>query len=423
MKQAILIFEDEFVKNLFPLAYTRPVYDLRCGILTIKEKIERDLPDYTIILHARNYLTDVIKAKFPSAYVNEIPDEIDECILINGTIIPEDNIKNLPALNNTEETIYLNNQRVAFARIKEKNIKKLAGLLNSTINFNNFEGITRVKTDVKLALYPWDFVNNNGSQIKLDFLRLVNKGENNIRGEIYEGVHLINKQSIYIGEGSKIKPGVVIDAEEGPVFIDREVTVFPNAVIEGPCYIGRASKIKTGAKIYENTSIGPVCKIGGEVEESIVHSYSNKQHDGFLGHAYLGQWVNLGADTNNSDLKNNYSNVRVFINDEPVDSGSMFVGLTMGDHSKSAINTMFNTGTVVGLCANIFGAGFPEKYIPSFTWGFGSGMSTYRLEKSFEVAAKVMKRRNIDFTEADKKLLSKIFELTSEERKKRNLPE
>ena len=227
--------------------------------------------------------------------------------------------------------------------------------------------MNKVEVHIKYVTYPWDLVSINGEQIISDFDLLIDRNDEMIKGKVYENVSMVNKENIFIDENADVKPGVVLDAEEGPIYIGKGAKVFPNAVIEGPCYIGDKSQIKVGAKIYENTSIGPVCKVGGEVEESIIHSYSNKQHDGFFGYAYLGCWVNLGADTNNSDLKNNYVNVKVFINDEQVDSGSMFVGLIMGDHSKSGINTMFNTGTVVGVSCNVYGPGFPESY-HSFMW-------------------------------------------------------
>ncbi len=190
----------------------------------------------------------------------------------------------------------------------------------------------------------------------------------------------------------------------------------------GPCSIGNGTIVKAGARIYEDTSVGEVCKVGGEVESSIIHSFSNKQHDGFLGHSYLGMWVNLGADTNNSDLKNNYGSVKVVINDEQIDSGSQFMGLTMGDHAKTAINTMFNTGTVVGVACNVFGGGFPPKYIPSFTWGGPEAITTYAMERSIEVAKRAMARRNVQLTDATERLLKKIFDLTRDERRKRGMP-
>ena len=181
-------------------------------------------------------------------------------------------------------------------------------------------------------------------------------------------------------------------------------------------FVGEGSSIKAGAKIYENTSIGEICKVGGEVEASIIHSCANKQHDGFLGHSYLGMWVNLGADTNNSDLKNNYGNVKVVINGSSVDSGSQFVGLTMGDHSKSGINTMFNTGTVVGVSCNVFGADFPPKYIPSFCWGGAKGLDVYDLAKSVEVARSVQARRKHTMSDSEAEVLRVVFEATKRER-------
>jgi UDP-N-acetylglucosamine diphosphorylase/glucosamine-1-phosphate N-acetyltransferase len=272
------------------------------------------------------------------------------------------------------------------------------------------------EVEVQLIEYPWDLVHQNGPQIDADWKLSGYHGQ--IEGHIYDGAILINRDEIFVGQGAKVKPGAILDAESGPVIIEPGATIFPNAAIEGPAFIGEKSLIKIGAKIYEGTSIGEVCKVGGEVEETIIHSYSNKQHDGFLGHSYLGMWVNLGADTNNSDLKNNYGNVKVYVDGEMVDSGSMFVGLTMGDHSKSGINTMFNTGTVVGVSCNVYGGGFPPKFIPSFTWGGAEGLVEYRLDKALETARAVMSRRKIDLTSADEELMRGIFEATAKERAK-----
>jgi UDP-N-acetylglucosamine diphosphorylase/glucosamine-1-phosphate N-acetyltransferase len=208
----------------------------------------------------------------------------------------------------------------------------------------------------------------------------------------------------------------VLDAEDGPIFIDEGATIMANASLQGPLFVGAKSTIKMGAKIYEGTSIGPVCKVGGEVEESIFHAYSNKQHEGFLGHAYLGEWVNLGADTNNSDLKNNYGTVRVHIDGKTIDSGLLFVGLFMGDHAKSGINTMFNTGTVVGVMSNVFGADYPDKLVPSFAWGGAASCETYACEKALQVARRVMARRNRELTKAQEAVLRQVFELTAHER-------
>ena len=274
--------------------------------------------------------------------VNQISG--NSCLFINGQIIVDKNFVSQVSLDD-EDTVYLSGGMLAAVKLSGKNLKSVK--INSTDSFTllNFKEIPKRNINAKYINYPWDLVNNNGEQIISDFELLTSKNNlKKIQGTVYEGAILLNKENIFIDEGSKIKPGVVLDAEAGPIFIGRNVWVYPNAVIEGPAYIGDNSRIKISAKIYENTSIGPSCKVGGEVEESIIHSYSNKQHDGFLGHSYLASWVNLGADTNNSDLKNNYSSVKVIINGEKIDSGSLFAGLIMGDHSKAGINTMFNTG-------------------------------------------------------------------------------
>lgn len=420
MSKTICIYEDNQYSNLLPLVYFRPVYDLRCGILTLREKIENNFSDTTVILNCRDYLQETMSEKNPDYHVNEIGDGINTCLFINGRLVVDNKItKELSELK--ENTVLICSGSVIAVNasgdllnlLKEK-VKNVLDF--ESVNFSKMNNVTQKEVNAKLLNYYWNFVEQNGDEIINDFNNLVDRNSEMIKGKVYEGVFLLNKDEIFIDEDAKIKPGVVLDAEEGPIYISKGVKIFSNAVIEGPCFIGEKSQIKIGAKIYENTSIGEVCKVGGEVEESIIHSYSNKQHDGFLGHAYLGCWVNIGADTNNSDLKNNYGSVKVTVNRKTIDSGSMFVGLTMGDHSKTSINTMFNTGTVVGASTNIFGSGFPPKSVPSFGWGGSDSMGTYMLSKAIDVAEKVMKRRKIDLTEADKKLFSKIYEITEDER-------
>jgi len=415
MVQAICIYENINYQNLLPLVYFRPVYELRCGILTLKEKIELSYRNIPVILHSREYLTETLRLKYPNYSVNNLPQNISSCLFINGSVVANSNIINQILLDG-EDIIYYNKNGIIAAKLSGKYLEDIRKNFSSTLDFEIIKDVPKKNIEVVNINYPWDLVNLNGSEIISDFERLVDKSQPLIKGKIYEGVHLIEPNNIFIDEGTKIKPGVVLDAESGPIYIGKNVKIFPNAAIEGPCFIGDGSAIKIGAKIYENTSIGEVCKVGGEVECSVIHSYSNKQHDGFLGHAYLTQWINLGADTNNSDLKNNYSSVKVTINNKVIDSGSMFMGLIMGDHSKSAVNTMFNTGTVVGVCCNVFGSGFPPKFIPSFSWGGSDKMTVYELEKSIEVAKRVMARRNVEFTDAYKKLYEKIFEITETER-------
>ncbi|HMK39802.1 MAG TPA: transferase, partial [Bacteroidota bacterium] len=314
------------------------------------------------------------------------------------------------------DALYVSGEVLVGARLSGRALDALRSRVPEFPGISSFPGLPAAAVSPKMVSYPWDLVNFNGAEIVSDFMLLAPERSLRMRGTLYEGAHLINPGNIVIGEGSKVKPGVVLDGETGPIWIGNNVTVFPNAVIEGPAFIGDRSLIKVGAKIYENTSIGPVCKVGGEVEGAVIHSFSNKQHDGFLGHAYLGMWVNLGADTNNSDLKNNYGNVKLVIDGETVDSGSMFMGLVMGDHSKSSINSMFNTGTVVGVSSNVFGSGFPPKSVPSFAWGGAEGVKTYELERALEVARRVMGRRKMVLSEAEEKMLRAVFDLTRKER-------
>ncbi len=419
MVDNICIFEDINYSRLLPLVYFRPVYDLRCGILTLREKISKQYPGVSVSLHCRSYLKGLVEQQNPNLHVNEFSGK--SCLFINGRIIADDTLKSKINLN-SDNKVYFKGDTCIAAKVSGSKLDLLKHRLSDLFSLSSFEGFEKEEIDANIINYPWNLVNTNGEQIVSDFKILTKdiKGDK-VKGKIYEGAYLLNRDNIYIGDGSKIKPGAVLDAEGGPIYIGNNVEVFPNSTIEGPAYIGDDSKIKVGAKIYEDTSIGPVCKIGGEVEASIIHSYSNKQHDGFLGHSYLGMWVNLGADTNNSDLKNNYSNVKVTINNELIDTGSMFVGLTIGDHSKSGINTMFNTGTVVGVFSNIYGGGFPSKHIPSFSWGGSESLVTYNIEKSIEVAKRVMNRRKLEMTEIDKELLKKVFELTKEERIKKGM--
>lgn len=405
----ICLFEDEHVARLHPLTLTRPVYDLRCGMSLLREKIARRFPGSRLHLFCRDYLAEVVRETMPGAPVNEIPAE--NCLFINGRFILGEKLPTLAS----REVVWKKDGEIAAAWINGHRLATLAQIKDGVIPTAWFDGLPVEEIDGTFIRYPWDLVHHNPAQIKNDFAYFNRGGQ--ILGKIYPNVTLLNEQNIYLGPGAKIKPGVVLDAEDGPIYIDEGATIMANASLQGPLFIGAKSSIKMGAKIYEGTSIGEVCKVGGEVEESIIHSFSNKQHEGFLGHAYLGQWVNLGADSNNSDLKNNYGTVKVYVNGEMVDSGLMFVGLTMGDHAKCGINTMFNTGTVVGVMSNIFGAGYPDKFVPSFAWGDSGSMETYALDKALEVARRVMARRKIVLSKAQEKMLRRVFEVTAAERK------
>ncbi len=418
----ICLFEDKHTDNFYPLTLSRPVYDLVCGTKTIREKIFSYFKEYKNSIHCRGYLKSLLSAQNPSVPVNQIVD--NECLFINGRLINDKGFFDSEVLKQKEDFIFTSKGNVVAAKLSGKNLDVIKSQFNDVLNFDLLSNIKTIEVDVLLAEYIWDLIRFNKDEIENDFAVLYDEkkksDEEKIKGKVYNGVHLLSPDNIIIEEGAIIKPGCVIDASSGPVIIDKNVYLYPNVVIEGPVYIGENSKIKAGAFIYDGVSIGSVCKVGGEVEASIIMPYSNKQHAGFLGHAYLGSWCNLGADTNNSDLKNNYSSVKVNLNGNEIDSGMQFLGLIMGDHSKTAINTMFNTGTVVGFSCNIFDSGFPPKLIPSFMWGGSQSLSTYDLNKSIEVAKKVFARRSKEFSVEDEKLFRIIFDKTAELRNRLN---
>ncbi len=354
--------------------------------------------------------------------VNELTAK--NVLFINGRAIVDQNFAAKIPLEGDSDVLYVNDDKVVAARVGASKLKSLKNNLAGLFSLSDFDGLMREEVDIAMINYSWDLIKHNGEQLRADFetLKKHHRGKKN-KFKKYPGAYLLNPKNIIIGEGSVIKPGVVIDAENGPVYIGKNVQIMSFSTIIGPAYIGDNSIVKVGAKIYQDCSVGPVCKVGGEIEATIMHSYANKQHDGFLGHSYLGAWVNCGAGTVTSDLKNNYSSVKVYVNGEPVDSGSQFVGVTIGDHSKTAINSTFNTGTVIGVSSNVFGTGFPPKYVPSFSWGAaGETFTTYNTDRAIDVAKKVMARRKIAMTDAEEKLFRKLFDLTSDERRKRGMP-
>ena len=410
----ICIFEDEKYSNFYPLTLSHPVYDLVCGARTLKEKITAVFDGADVSLHSRKYLQEVVKLENQDYAVNEINSE--QCVFINGRIAEPNKLAALIQKAGEEDIVFKNVDTIVLAKVSGSNLKEIKNNLPETFSVNSFAGIPSVKTEIKCYNYLWEMIEKNGKEIVSDIEELRNTGYFVSHLDDFIGVNFVNPDEIFIRRNVTIKPSVVIDASNGPVLIDEDAFIYPNAVIEGPAYIGKSTKIKSGAAIYENVSIGNVCKVGGEVEDTIILPYSNKQHAGFIGHAYLGSWVNLGADTNCSDLKNNYSTIKVKLNGKTIDTGSQFLGVIIGDHSKSAINTMFNTGTIVGFSSNIYGAGFPDKYIPSFSWGGADGLTTYDLQKSIQTAKVVFGRRDKEFTDVHGQLFETIFNLTKDER-------
>ena len=416
MKISICLFEDENYSNLLPLVYLRPVYDLRCGILTLREKIESRFNGMEITLHSRNYLENVLRERCPNNKVNNFL--MTKMLFINGRIIINDKLMKLITKLDLN-CLLKNGENIIAALLDAGNIKRIISHSTDRFDFEAVKELPTTEIDATLIAYPWDLVNLNGEEIINDYKLLTKKRKSDFPK--FKAVEIANKKNVFVSRGVKIDPYVFLDASAGPIFLGKNVRIMSHSSVQGPCFIGNNSTIKMHASIYHNTSIGEACKVGGEVESSIIHSYSNKQHEGFLGHSYLGSWVNIGASTNNSDLKNNYSSVDVVVNGKQINSGSQFVGLIMGDHSKTAINVMFNTGTNVGISCNIFGSGFPPKYIPSFCWGGSDFLRTYNLNKSCEVAELVMKRRSVKFTNAEKELIEAVFNFTEQERTAKNI--
>jgi len=407
------LFEDKGYSNLQPLTYLHPTFDLRCGMFLLREKIEKRAGGKKVDYFVRTILKDFMAEKYPQKQINTFGE--DDYLFLNGRgLFTETLLKQL--LKIKESTLFMNGNLVVAAYILKEHLNQLIYREDGTIDFSPIAHKQEAAEGAKLLAYSWEFVHENPGEIKNDYA-FATKGKKSPR-KIRPGVFYKNPGKVWISKTAQVDPGVVIDASDGPVFIDDDARIFPQATIIGPAYIGKKSLIKIGAKLYEGVSIGEVCKVGGEVEESIIHSYSNKQHDGFLGHAYLGQWVNLGADTNNSDLKNNYGSVRVYINGEEVNTGMTFVGLTMGDHSKSGINTMFNTGTIAGIMCNVYGSDFLPKWIPSFSWGGSAGLVEFDIDKALAVARKVMGRRKVNLGAAEEKLIRFWFEQTRSQRQK-----
>lgn len=421
MSAHICLFEDIHYPNLQPLVYFRPTFNLRCGILSLKEKVHYAYPKAEISLHCRTYIADYMRLRNPDYSINAI--DADSCLFINGRAVVDASFAQAIPVTGEPDMLYVQGDTVVAARVSSVKLKQLKSHLNGIFSLSDFDGLPVRQTEATLITYPWELIKQNGAQLRQDFVTLQKAEKKRIALKKFPGVHILNPKQVHVGNGSTIMPGVVIDAGNGPVHIGKNVQIMPFSVIIGPAYIGDGTIVKAGAKIYQDCSIGPVCKVGGELEATIMHSYSNKQHDGFLGHSYLGAWVNCGAGTVTSDLKNNYGSVKVYVNGEPVDSGMQFVGVTIGDHSKTAINSTFNTGTVIGVSSNIFGTGFPPRYVPSFSWGAaGETFTTYNIDKAMGVAAKMMLRRNIELSEQEEKLFRKIFDLTGDERRKRGMP-
>ncbi|WP_299061250.1 GlmU family protein [uncultured Polaribacter sp.] len=386
-----ILFDGDVRKSLLPFTYTRPVADIRIGILTIREKWEKRLG-----LTTTTITEEYLEEKYPMV-------EMEQNILINASFCPTKNLVEKVKNLSENEAIFKGDDVIAFYTKDSQ----------EEVNFDAYKQI-EFEEELIQVKNTWDIFSLNYQAIQQDFDILT---EGRTSQPIPEGTRYINKENIFIEEGAEIT-FATLNASSGPIYIGRDAVVLENSAVKGPFAMCDHAVLKMGAKIYGGTTLGPYCKVGGEVSNAVLFGYSSKGHDGYLGNSVLGEWCNLGADTNNSNLKNNYAEVKLWDYETGrfAKTGLQFCGLMMGDHSKCGINTMFNTGTVVGVSANIFGSGFPRNFVPSFSWGGASGFTEYKTNKVFEVAEVVMKRRDIVFDEKDQKILEHVFEETKQYR-------
>ena len=387
-----ILFDGPSRQNLLPFTFTRPVADIRVGILTIREKWEAYL-DSTTTTVTEDYLSE----KYPMV-------EMEANIMINASYLPSLQLVEMIKDLSENQAIFKDEDVVAFyANEGEENI-----------DFNTYEAIELDSDCIKIE-YTWDIFSKNAEAIQEDFNWLTKDRKSQ---PIPEMVVALHSENIFIEAGAKL-PFCSLNATNGPIYIGKDAEIMEGCMIRGPFALCNNAVVKMGAKIYGATTIGPYSKVGGEINNSVIFGCTSKGHDGYLGNSVLGEWCNLGADTNNSNLKNNYAEVRLwnYQTEGFAKTGLQFCGLMMGDHSKCGINTMFNTGTVVGVSANIFGSGFPRNFVPSFSWGGNSGFSTYLTKKAFEVARLVLARRNMELTPQDEAILEHIFEETKRYRR------
>lgn len=401
--EPIVIFEDEAFRQLLPLTYWRTCFELRTGYARLVDHILASLGGSDVSYYCRPVMAAVTAERFAQP-VNRVPAG-EAAVFINGRLLLTDSLDLGPMPSAQWQDGWLVALRARRA-IFEKLTPQM--WLDRVLLRQVLAGVPehRFVPTPTLIGYPWDLIATNAEMLNFGWKHAGSPA--GLEGRICQGVHMLNEAAIHVGRESVLKPGVVLDAEHGPIFIGESVTIAPNASIEGPCYIGDGSLIQPGAVLRDAMSIGQRCKVGGELESSVIHGFSNKQHDGFLGHSYVAEWVNLAADTVNSDLKNTYGTVRVPINGVEVESGQMFVGLTIGDHSKTGIGQMFPTGAVVGFGSNIATCEFAPKFVPSFTWLTASARKPYELGRCLDVAKRVMGRRQTDMTAAQEALFRQL---------------
>lgn len=414
----VALFEDEAYANFLPLTYTRPVFECRSGMFSFLERAQRMFSESGFVLFTRDYLVPTFRRRFSSP-VNEPNSIDDDVLLINGTLIINEEVKRLIEKKLGRNVLIMQQGRTALAHLGERVARKHGEEFCKPFTRLASEKLFReCKTleasNLHLLTYPWDLVDSNAKLIEEDYSGLGMKG---CEGTMHDRVTVYgDEEKVYVGEESFVEASVTLDAREGPIYIGSETVVHAGSRISGPTYIGNKTIITSGL-IREGCSVGHVCRVGGELEETIVQGYTNKYHTGFIGHAYIGEWVNLGAATTNSDLKNTYGTVRVVKEGKKLDTGQIKVGCFIGDHAKTSIGTQIYTGRKIGVASHVHG--FVTEDVPSFTiWAksLGAKPVELELESAIQTQERVLSRRGVKQTGEDLELLKKLFEITAGER-------
>ncbi|HKK44026.1 MAG TPA: putative sugar nucleotidyl transferase [Balneolaceae bacterium] len=392
----LCFFEDTEFTNFHPLTLTRPVDDLRLGIFTIAQK-------WLLALETSNF-SRLLRPNLNNVFDAGTIDEAQTCIWINSRYLPtKDLVKKITDLN--EGQCLRTGDTIIAASVDGVNSAKWHQ--DGSPNFNNL--FVLETSDYTCVSHLWDLFLFNGEQISndLQYLQPASPSGTNIS----QHASLVNSDDIYIMDGATIEAGCILNATEGPIFIGEDATVMAGSNLRGPVAVCKGSYIKMGAKIYHDTTIGPICKVGGEVSNTIFHSYSNKAHDGYIGNSVIGQWCNFGAGTTVSNLKTNYSPIRItdWQSGDEIETGQQFFGVVMGDHTKTAINCVINSGSIFGVNCNILSRDFPPKFVDSFSWVGSNVIQRYKLDKAYEAMEKMMARRDVTFTDAYVNLMKEIF--------------
>ncbi len=415
----LCLYEDPEVAAFGPNALLRPVFALRCGVFSLVEKLVRAFPDAPLVLCVRPELVELTRVLYPTATVGDPPAE--ETLFVNGRLcMTDDEVLHFLAASPTEAS-YLAGGVLFAAKVRAERVKHAVRYLQEGDPERAFEDL-RFPAEVNafVARSAADLIRWSPRQIVQDFRYAFQPGT--VRGTIEEGVHVVQPQAVHVARGARVAAGAVLNAESGPILIQENATVESLAYVEGPAVIGERTLIRAGARIRGGCSIGPVCKVGGEVEASVIQGYSNKQHDGFLGHAFVGEWVNLGANTNNSDLKNNYGDVRffrsakAFRDGEGESSGQNHLGITIGDLTKTGISTSFTTGSVIGVGCNLYGTALMPAYVPSFVWGSPGSFTEHRIDAVLETTAIAMERRKVELRVELDSRIRQAFDDTRDDR-------